>query len=194
MDYALLLLAGCASEEAGPEFGCFGAGNTVGYLLLALLLALLLLLRVHRRETWARQQPRFAERPCPKSHEALGRAVFDSVRVGSMGHFRGLFLNGPEARRVLGEAAEVYMNARDLSALRRSMKGIARFLPEGVSFEGAFLVGKDSLALRIRTVSGRNATVIVGTVARVDDVLRMAYPAFADSNADDPGGRPRRSR
>ena len=194
MDYAFLVLAACAPEDAGPDFGCFGAGNTVGYLLLALLLALLLLLRVHRRETWARHEPRFADRPRPKSYEALGRAVFDAVRVESLGGYRGLFLAGAEAHRVLGEQAEAYLTARDLPALRRSMQGIARYLPKGVSFEGAFLVGRDSLALRIRTVTGRNATVIVGTVARVDEVMRLAYPAFADSHAAAPGGRPRRPR
>ncbi len=175
----LLPLIGVArAAEADVSWGCFGTGNAVGYLLLVLMLLLLLLLRVHRREE--SRFPGQQERPEPETLVLLGKRLFLAIEKMDVTAYRNLFLIGAEIPRALGTAADDYLATRQPGLIERSMLKIQRRVPPGAVYDGAFMVGRDGLAIRLLTASGRRPTVIVGTVTKVDGIYRMVHPAFVD--------------
>ncbi len=189
----LLLVSSVYAADTGPSFGWWGSGLIVGWLLIAALLGLLLLSRVHHRE---RQSAPRKPRPAPTRRDELGRLVFEAVTSEDVRAYRALFLAGGEARQVLQDDAEAYLAKRDLKALAASRKRLCRHFPLGCSYEGSFQVGKNSLALRIRSREGRPSSIIVGTLAEVGEVLRLVHPAFLGSiaspdTAEDRGERAR---
>jgi hypothetical protein len=178
------------------SWGCFGTGDAVGYLLVALMLAMLLFLRVHRvQEQKAKgRAPLSAPRPSPRSLDELGQQLFELIGHGDVAAYRAHFLLGNEIGKALGDGADAYVRGRSPGMFEASLRKIASRVPKGSSFDGAFLVGRDALALRLVTVTGSRPTVIVGTVAQVDGIYRMVHPGFVDppGASQPPTGGPRR--
>jgi hypothetical protein len=190
MSFSLLVPAAFAAE---PEvsWGCFGTGDAVGYLLVALMLALLLFLRVHRGER-VRRPARSAPRPAPRSLDELGRALFAVIADRDGTAYRNLFLLGPEVQAALGQGADAYIQAREPGMFEASLSKIAARVPEGSTFDQARVVGSDALALRLQTITGSPSTVIVGTVVQVGGIYRMVHPGFVDQPTPRQGARPGR--
>ncbi len=108
-------------------------------LLLALLLAFWLLTRVHTRESAP------PPRRTPVTINELGRCVFEVATGHDFVGYRGLFLAGAEARTVLGDAAEVYLDRRTREFLERAMTALQALIPAGSHYEG-IVVGDDGQA------------------------------------------------
>jgi hypothetical protein len=174
-----LSLVSCAfAEETEVSWGCFGTGDAVGYLLIALMLLMLLFMRVHRRER-SLAPPRIP-RGKPRSLDELGRAIFDIVQRDDVQAYRGLFLLGLEVQKALGDQADAYIAGRRPGMFETSLAKIAARVPSGATFDGTMIVGRDALALRLQTVTGGRTTVIVGTVTKVDEIYRMVHPGFVE--------------
>jgi hypothetical protein len=190
MSFHLLIPVAMAAEEE-ISWGCLGTGDAVGYLLIALLLAMLLLQIVHRRER-ASAPPR-VPRIRPQSIDELGRALFEIVQRGDASAYRGLFLLGLEIQQALGREADAYIAARVPGIFETSLDRIAARVPPGSSFDGARLVGRDALALRLMTTTGSSTAVIVGTVVQVGGVYRMVQPGFVDAKPKPTAATPPRA-
>lgn len=178
MSFVLLCPAVFAAEEE-VSWGCLGTGDAVGYMLIALLLAMLLLQMVHRRER-SSAPPRVA-RISPRSMDELGKALFEIAQRGDASAYRGLFLLGLEIQEALSREADAYIDARVPGMFEASLDKIAARIPAGASYDGTTLVGRDALALRLMTATGARPTVIVGTVTQVKGVYRMVHPGFVDT-------------
>jgi hypothetical protein len=174
----LTLVSSAIAQETEVSWGCFGTGDAVGYMLIALMLLMLLFMRVHRRER-SLTPPRIP-RSKPGSVEELARLLFDIVQRDDVQAYRGLFLMGLEVQKALGDEADAYIASRRPGMFEASLARIASRIPSGSTFDGARIVGSDALALRLQSVSGSRNTVIVGTVTEVDGVYRMVHPGFID--------------
>jgi hypothetical protein len=167
---SILLVSRALAADPEPSWGSFGTGNAVGYLLLALMLALLLLLRVHRREAQARRP---VSRPNPRSLDDLGIAVVRALRQNDLAAYRALFATLPEldfARHPdLAHFADRYTGER----IRQCMEASARRLPEGAELESAQRVGREAFAVRVRLSTGETQTVILGTVGEFRGIFRL---------------------
>ncbi len=148
----LLAVPGALDAETEVSWGCFGTGDGVGYLLVALMLAMLLFIRVQRRER-STAPPR-TPRSSPRSHEELGRLVFDIVQRGDVAAYRGLFLMGLEIQEALGRDADAYIDARVPGMFERSLDQIAARVPAGATFDGARVALSDALAVRMKSTTG----------------------------------------
>jgi hypothetical protein len=191
MSFVLLCPVALATEEE-VSWGCLGTGDAVGYMLVALLLAMLLLQMVHRRERVS--APPRVPRISPRSADELGKALFGIALRGDASAYRGLFLLGLEIQEALGREADAYIDARVPGMFEASLDKIASRIPAGASFDGTVLVGRDALALRLMTATGARPTVIVGTVTQVRGIFRMVHPGFVDSPGARPGARGPSSR
>ncbi len=183
MSLSLLFAAPALASETEVSWGCFGTGNAVGYLLIALMLLMLLYMRVHRRERTV--APPRVPRSKPRSRDELGRSLFEIVERGDVAAYRGLFLMGLEVQQALGERAPAYIEARRPGMFEISLDKIAARIPPGSSFDGTMVVGRDALALRVLTPTGQRSSVIVGTVTQVDGIFRMVHPGFVEQGGGD---------
>ncbi len=177
----LILMPAVWASETEVSWGFLGTGDAVGYLLVALMLAMLLFVRVHRRER-STAPPRIP-RASPRSRDELGRLLFDIIQQGDVQAYRGLFLLGLEIQRALGRQADAYIHGRVPGMFETSLDKIAARVPSGSGFDGTVLVGRDALGLRLLAVDGSRSTVIVGTVTEVDGIYRMVHPGFVDRPA-----------
>jgi hypothetical protein len=167
----LLLLPPAHAESPEPtNWGCFGSGNTVGYLLIALMLALMLLLKVHRRETRARHP---AARPSPRSLDDLAGCLIRAVRSDDLQAYRGLLATLPELERARHPDVATFSDRYTGERVRHGLAALARRLPDGATCEAGLRVGRDALALRLRLVNDETTTVIVGTFLEVGGVFRL---------------------
>jgi len=169
------------ASETEVSWGCLGTGDGVGYLLVALMLAMLLFIRVHRRERSS--APPRTPRSSPRSHDELGKLLFEIVQRGDVAAYRGLFLMGLEIQEALGRGADAYIDARVPGMFEASLDQIAARVPPGATFDGSRVVLSDALAVRMRGATDDQTTLIVGTVTQVHGIHRMVQPGFVDSPA-----------
>ncbi len=139
----MILIRTAQAAEADQSWGCFGTGDAVGYLLLVLMLLMFLFIRVSRRSDAASRPP--PPRPRPGSIDQLGSALFRIIKNDDAAAYRSLFLVGDEVRMALGRGADTYLEGRTLGMYQRSLDGIAKRVPPGASFDGAFIL-RDALA------------------------------------------------
>ncbi|GEM_PF-2885757 len=151
--------------------------NTPKFLGLAALLLLWLLARNESR----RQAPARVQRPqrhSPITPTELGHAAFHAAIDADLDEYRGLFLSGPEAARVLGTAgAETYLNRRSLAALEDALADLAARIPDGAHFEEAAMEGENLCLLTLRLPDRSRATLALGSVAKVGRILRLREPS-----------------
>ncbi|MFH1466997.1 MAG: hypothetical protein ABIO70_21620 [Pseudomonadota bacterium] len=167
---SILLVSRALAAEPEPSWGCLGTGNAVGYLLLALMLALLLLLRVHRRQEEVRRP---VSRANPRSLDDLGTAVIRALRQSDLPAYRQLYATLPELEVANHPDLQLFGERYTGERIRQCMEASARRLPEGAEIESAFRVGRDALAVRLRLLTGENQTMILGTVAEFKGVFRL---------------------
>ena len=119
-------------------------------LLLVLLLLLWLLLIVRRRDDSAQARPR---RPEPVSLQELGRLAFQAARSRDERLWRDLFINGAEARALMGDHAEGFLEARSPTTLRQDLDAIADQIPRDGVFGG---IQTDDTGLHAVTVQSES--------------------------------------
>ena len=96
------------------------------YLIIAVLLLLWLWLLINRRQEEERRIP---IRPIALSVEDLGRKVFTYTRSNDIFSYRSLFINGSEARELLGEMAKEYLERRNPQCLTQSLQLLKDEIP-----------------------------------------------------------------
>ena len=143
-------------------------------LLVVLLLVLWLWLLVRRREEEGQNIP---TRPTPMSADELGRIVFMAARSQDLTRYRGLFLNGAEAKQILDSHAAAYLEQRSFEVLKESLATLAAQLPTGCTYDGLAEQRGRMMTIQVKTREGPQP-IKVGTVARVGPVWRLLEPAL----------------
>jgi hypothetical protein len=178
MLHLLVLITAARAEAPEVNLGLFGSGNQTGYLLIALMMAFLLLSRVHRRTAATRSRP--PERRAPLSYEELARTVYQMAVNADLEGYRGLYLAGGEAAAVFGDVAEQYLSSRTVEILEESLCTIAAHLADAPRFHGVRLDTEDHLFMQVRRAEGELQEIDLGSVVRVGAVVRLAEPPFQD--------------
>lgn len=164
------------STHAGPglvpSFGFFGQGNSTGLLLVAVLLCMLLLSRVHREERGRRRPARKA----PLSPEELGHFVFEAGRSANIELYRGLYLSGGEARSLMGEQAADYLDRRDPRVIEESLLSLGACLLNGSVFECVESKGEGEFSIRFRLPDGIRSHLDIGSAVKVGAIWRLRDP------------------
>jgi len=146
------------------------------YLMLAALALLLfwLLTKQNSGQQHSTAQRR-ADRKAPVSPQELARAVFEVARDGNIDAYRGLFLTGGEANRVLGlEAAEQYLARRTSKALEDALVNMAVQVPPNAVFVGVEEVSEGSFAMKLNVDARTTALVPIGKAVKVGAIYRLA--------------------
>ena len=141
-------------------------------LLLALLLCMWWLL-IRRRYEEEKRRP---SRPMPLSEDELGRFIFQALRNSNFFLWRDLFLNGGEARDLLGEHGEAYLEARSREVLSESLSRLAGMLPNGAIYSGVE-IEDERLFLLAQPSKGEPKRLEIGTITRVERLWRLFGPA-----------------
>jgi hypothetical protein len=174
----LLLTNPAVAEVAGAQLGIFGQGKQTGYLLVALMLAFLLLSRVHRRSAVGRVAPP-PPRRSPVTYEELAKIVYQLAVDCDLESYRGLYLAGAEAATVFGEqVGEAYLSNRSLEVLEESLVTIGAHLADNPRFHGVRLDTHDRLFMQVRRADGRLSDIDLGSVVRVGAVIRLAEAPY----------------
>ncbi len=176
MESLFLAIRPALADEAAASMGFFGDDLDTGFLLVALLLAFLLLARVHRRDRVVELRP--PTRSHPTTYDELARQVYRMVVTADLAGYRGLFMAGGEAAEVLGEGAEDYLASRGLEVLEESLVTIGATIPEGASYHGVRFLAGERLELQVRSMDDRLVNVDLGTVTRIGAVVRLVEPPF----------------
>ena len=149
-------------------------------LTVASLLAMWLWLLVRRREEAGFQRPK---RPEPLSLDELARSAFQAARSRDMASYRSLFLNGAEARDILGEDAAAYMGARNPIVLQRNLNHLAGELSTDATFVGSVPVTGDRVAMCIRKPGHEDRALLLGSVVQVGHIYRIFGPALSSTGS-----------
>jgi hypothetical protein len=178
MHQLLLSTPAALAAGEGAHLGAFGEGNRTGFLLIALMLAFLLLSRVHRRGTDASVRPPPPRRN-PITYEELARTVYQLAVSCDLEGYRGLFLAGGEAATVFGaEVADSYLSARTVEVLEESLVTIGAHLADNPRFHGVRLDTDDHLFLQVRRANDDLVEIELGTVVRVGAVVRLVEAPY----------------
>lgn len=145
------------------------------FLGVCVLLGLWLLARWQKRSQSAAHEVRTPPPPsAPRRPEELGWAIFNSVREDNLDQFRGLFLKGPEAVRVLGpEEAAAYLEHRSLGKLREALDRLTVRIPPDGTYAGCELFADGGCELVVDVGGEEALRVPVGTVDEIDGILRL---------------------
>lgn len=177
----LLLLPVAEAQVESAHLGLFGEGNRTGLLLVALMLAFLLLSRVHRRTLSGSLRPPPPRRN-PVTYEELARTVYQLAISCDLEAYRGLYLAGGEAAAVFGEqVGEAYLNSRTLEVLEESLVTIGAHLADNPRFHGVRLEADDRLFMQVRRPDDQLVEIDLGSVVRIGAVVRLAEAPFRAS-------------
>jgi len=173
----LFVIAPALAQAEGTRLGLFGGGNQTGALLVALMLAFLLLSRVHRRSSSRVRPP--PPRRNPVTYEELARTVYQLAVSCDLDSYRGLFLAGGEAAAVFGEqVGEAYLASRTMDVLEESLVTIGAHLAGNPRFHGVRLDEDDRLIMQVRHADDQLAEIDLGSVVRVGAVVRLAEAPY----------------
>lgn len=140
-------------------------------LLLVLLLLLWLLTIVRRRDDPRERRPR---RPEPVNLEELGRLAFQAARSRDAHLWRNLFINGAEARSLLGgERAQAFVETRTPELLRSVLDAVADQVPRDAVFDGIETDDAGHHAIRMRSESQGPRLVGIGRSVQMGVAWRL---------------------
>ena len=136
------------------------------------LLLLWLYTRKHNREVEARRPIRAN----PLSPDELGRVLFGLLQSKNALGYRALFLNGVEARTMMGqEDAESYLEERSGVFLQGAFQAMVAKMPIGAIYKECS-ISEEVCTLVIADTSGKEFALSVGRVALVGAVIRLVSP------------------
>lgn len=139
-------------------------------LLLLLLLLLWLLTVVRRRDDPRGRRPR---RPEPVSADELGRLAFQAARSRDAHMWRDLFINGAEARELLGDRAQAFVEVRTPEVLRSVLGAVADQIPIDAIFDGIETDDTGQHALRVRSETKGARLVGIGRSVQLGVAWRL---------------------
>lgn len=139
-------------------------------LLLVLLLLLWLLTVVRRRDDPRDRRPR---RPEPVTIDELGRLAFQAARSHDLHLWRDLFINGKEARALLGEKAQAFVEARTPELLHRVLDAVADQIAVDAVYDGIETDAAGHHALRVRSPTQGERLVGIGRSVQLGVAWRL---------------------
>ena len=144
-----------------------------GLLVVAILLLLWLWLLVNRRQESSKSIP---QRPIALSVEDLGRKVFICSRSNDLFTFRSLFINGNEARTLLGPLAGAYLEQRSPQILKTSLEELSDSIPNTAVYIGLAKTEGTELIIKIRDGEVER-DITIGSVTNIDNSWRLLQPS-----------------
>ena len=136
------------------------------------LLLLWLYTRKHNREVEARRPVRAN----PLSPDELGRVLFGLIQSKNALAYRALFLNGSEARTMMGQAdAEAYLEGRTGAFLQKAFQRLVEKVPSGSIYQECS-ISEEVCTLVVTPPEGEEISLAVGRVALVGAVIRLVSP------------------
>ena len=144
-----------------------------GLLVVAILLLLWLWLLVNRRQESNASIP---QRPIALSVEDLGRKVFICSRSNDLFTFRSLFINGNEARTLLGPLAAAYLERRSPQILKTSLEELSDIIPTTAVYIGLAKTEGTELIIKIRD-GNVERDITIGSVTNIDNSWRLLQPS-----------------
>ena len=102
-----------------------------------------------------------------------------AARSNDLSSYRGLFINGSEARDLLKELAGSYLEHRSYTVLKSSLEALSSQLPDQAIYDGLGEKKGRMLTIRIRDQSGAARNLKVGTVTQLGPIWRLLEPASA---------------
>ena len=142
------------------------------FLIIAVLLLLWLWLLVHRRQEEDKKIP---QRPIALQVEDLGRKAFIAIRNNDIYLYRGLFINGGEAKSLLGDLAKEYLDKRSAKVLKNSMQTLIAEVPNDATYVGLSTTEGTKLIIKIKSGT-EEKDLYVGSVTRIDNSWRLLEP------------------
>lgn len=142
-----------------------------GPLVVVLLLMGWLWMLVRRREGDRLERP---VRPNPLSLDELGRTAFKAAMQRDAQLWRDLFVNGAEARRLLGDDAARFLEARTPAVLDGVLDSTAAYIPVGATYGGVEGDAAGSLALIVRMPDDPTPDLApIGHAVQVGSIWRL---------------------
>ena len=142
------------------------------FLIIVVLLLLWLWLLVHRRQEEERKIP---ERTIALNVADLGRKAFISIRSNDLFVYRGLFINGKEAKMLLGNMAKEYLERRSVEVLKESMQLLIEEIPKNATYVGLATTEGTKLIITIKD-GEKEHDIYIGSVTRVENSWRLLEP------------------
>ena len=150
------------------------------YLIIAVLLLLWLWLLVHRRQE---EEKKIPQRAIALSVDDLGRKAFIAIRSNDMYLYRGLFINGAEAKSLLGDLAKEYLEQRSVHVLKESMQTLRAEILKSSTYAGLSKTEGTKLIIKIKT-NDEEKDVYIGSVTRIDNSWRLLEPVGGIISSD----------
>ncbi len=142
------------------------------FLIIAVLLLLWLWLLVNSRQE---EEKKIPQRPIALQVEDLGRKAFIAIRSNDMYLYRGLFINGGEAKSLLGDLAKEYLDKRSAKVLKDSMQTLIAEIPNDATYVGLSTTEGTKLIIKIKSGT-EEKDLYVGSVTRIDNSWRLLEP------------------
>lgn len=141
-------------------------------LVVVLLLLSWLLVRVRRLASDEDRGPVF-RRPDPLSIHELGHFAFQAARSRDTRTWRALFLNGAEARSVLGKQADRWLAENTEVELGDKLDLIAGCIPAQATYAGCEEQDDGRVALRVRPQAGDDMLIAIGRPQQIGHLWRL---------------------
>jgi hypothetical protein len=145
-------------------------GYNAPLVLVLLLLSWLLMLNRRRDDADARVQRR---RPEPLTLDELGRLAFLAARSRDDHLWRDLFVHGAEARALLGDRAQGFLETRTPEVLKGVLDVVATALPQGATYAGIETDPTGVHALKALTDDGTVTRLSIGRSVQVGVHFRL---------------------
>lgn len=142
-----------------------------GALVVVLLLMGWLWMLVRRRDDGVAERP---VRPEPLSSDELGRTAFKAAMQRDTQLWRDLFINGAEARALLGDEAAGFLEARSPEVLDGVLDATAAHIPTGATYGGVERDASGSLALVVVLPDGGDRDLApIGHAVQLGTIWRL---------------------
>lgn len=159
-------------EQASPQtvLDWLQTGSN-GPLVVVLLLLGWLWLLVRRRPGDEGVQRRL--RPSPLNDEELGRVAFRALLSRDTGLWRDLFVNGAEARSLLDDRAQDFLEDRPPELLDGVLDHLSEGVPIGATYSGVEVSEDGQRAVRVKLPNGGEHLVSLGHAVQIGAALRL---------------------
>jgi hypothetical protein len=155
-----------------PSFLSNQSDEQTAMLVVVLLLLSWLLMRVRRLASDEDKGPAF-RRPDPLSIHELGHFAFQAARSRDTRTWRALFLNGAEARSLLGTQADRWLAENTEVELGDKLDLIAGCIPAQAAYAGCEQQQDGRVALRVRPLNGEDVLIAIGRPQQIGQLWRL---------------------
>jgi hypothetical protein len=111
----------------------------------------------------------------------FARVAYTIIQGENVSEYRGLYLTGPEAVRVMGDgAAEVYLHTRTSDVFELAFDQLFDRMPAGARFEKGHLNDKDIIELWVLDPQDERHRIPIGVITHVGAIIRLVSPAVGE--------------